>query len=98
MLEKKVLDDGKVQVTFRISKHIWADHIALVGEFNNWDTTSHCLHQTNDDEHWHITVELDTGRAYRFRYMLDGKEWMDDDGADGCEANPYGGFDSVVRT
>jgi hypothetical protein len=30
--------------------------------------------------------------------LLDDVEWMDDDHADGYEANAFGGFDSVVRT
>jgi len=37
MLEKESLEDGYVRVTFRVSHYIWADSIALVGEFNDWD-------------------------------------------------------------
>jgi hypothetical protein len=29
---------------------------------------------------------------------VDGRDWMDDDHADGYEANPFGGYDSVVVT
>ncbi|MGC8780490.1 MAG: isoamylase early set domain-containing protein [Anaerolineae bacterium] len=98
MLEKVPLDNGTVRVTFRISREIWADRIALVGDFNNWDLHRHCLRQTRDDENWHITLELEAGRAYRFRYVLDEGEWICDDHADGCIPDPYGGFDSVVYT
>jgi len=98
MLEKEALDNGVVRVTFRVSKLLWADHIALVGEFNNWNPHSHFLKQTRDDADWHITLELKAGRSYRFRYVVDGETWIDDERADGCEPNPYGGFDSVVRT
>ena len=98
MLEKKVLENGMVRVTFHLSEQIWADHIALVGEFNNWDRHSHELHQTHHDHSWHISLDLESNRSYRFRYLVDGEEWMDDDHADGYEANPFEGFDSVVST
>jgi 1,4-alpha-glucan branching enzyme len=98
MLEKEPLADGTVRVTFRVSHYIWAGSIALVGEFNGWDATSHRLHQTRDDGEWHISLVLQPERRYRFRYLVNGEEWMDDDHADGYEPNPFGGFDSVVST
>jgi 1,4-alpha-glucan branching enzyme len=98
MLEKEQLENGTVRVTFRISHYIWADSIALVGEFNAWNAHSHPLHQTRGDGEWHISLILPANRAYRFRYLVDNQEWMDDDHADGYEANPFGGFDSVVFT
>ncbi len=98
MLEKKDLGNGMVRVTFRLSQHIWADHIALAGEFNDWSTHSHLLEQTRDDEDWHISIDLPAGRTYRFRYIVDDKTWINDDHADDYEINPYGELDSVVRT
>jgi 1,4-alpha-glucan branching enzyme len=98
MLQKKQVGDGIVRVTFRVSHYIWADSIALVGEFNDWDTNRHFLQRTRDDGEWHISLVLEAGKSYRFRYLVDGKEWMDDDHADGYEPNPFGGFDSVVST
>jgi hypothetical protein len=56
------------------------------------------MHQTREDREWHISLELEADRAYRFRYLVNGEEWMDDDHADGYEPNPFGGFDSVVFT
>ncbi len=98
MLEKEPTEDGWVRVTFRVSHYVWADCIALVGEFNGWDAQSHLLHQTRGDGEWHISIVLQANRRYRFRYLVDGREWMDDDHADGYEPNPFGGFDSVVST
>jgi 1,4-alpha-glucan branching enzyme len=98
MLEKERLENGHVRVTFSVSHHIWADTIALVGEFNDWNTSCHPLSRTHDNEEWHISLILEANSAYRFRYLVDGKEWMDDDHADGYEPNPFRGFDSVVRT
>lgn len=98
MLEKETQAKGIVRVTFRISQHIWADYIALVGEFNNWDTHSHLLRQTGPNGEWQVSLELEAGCSYRFRYLVDGDEWMDDDHADSSEPSMYGGFDSVVCT
>jgi 1,4-alpha-glucan branching enzyme len=98
MLEKQKLENGKVRVTFRLSQIIWADRIALVGDFNDWAKDSHFLEQTHIDMDWHITLDLEPRRSYRFRYLVNGEEWMDDDRADGYEPNPFGGFDSIVDT
>ena len=43
-----------------------------------------------------MTVDLDAGRAYRFRYLLDGQRWDNDWAADAYVANDFGGDDSVV--
>jgi 1,4-alpha-glucan branching enzyme len=98
MIEKEHMGNGLVRVTFRVSQEIWADSIALVGEFNAWDPHSLLLHQSRSDEDWTVTIDLESHRSYRFRYVVNGKEWMDDDHCDGCELNVYGTFDSVVCT
>lgn len=97
MLEKEPLDNGLVRVTFRVSNHLWVDHVALVGEFNDWEPHHLLLRQTDDND-WHISLDLEAGRSYRFRYLVDGREWMADDHADDYEQNPYEGVDSVVVT
>jgi len=43
-----------------------------------------------------VTVDLDAGRAYRFRYLLDGQRWDNDWAADAYQHNDFGGDDSVV--
>ena len=43
-----------------------------------------------------VTVSLDAGRAYRFRYLLDGQRWDNDWAADAYQPNDFGGDDSVV--
>ncbi len=98
MLHKEPLENSHVRTTFRVSHHIWADSIALVGEFNGWNAHSHPLQQTRDDGEWHTSLILEANRAYRFRYLVNGEEWMDDDHADSYEPNPFGGFDSVIFT
>jgi len=43
-----------------------------------------------------VTVKLEKGRAYRFRYLVDDVRWVNDGYADGYERNPFGEDDSVV--
>ena len=93
------LNPGRVLVTFEVPSSIWADTIYLVGDFNDWDQRSHPLKKARDgDAAWRITVDLDAGRDYQFRYLVDGREWHNDWQADAYVPNPFGGDNSVVRT
>lgn len=85
------------RVTFTLPNSTWADAVYLVGDFNGWNRTSHPL-QRDRDEHWRITTYLDLGRAYQFRYLRDGEEWMNDNQADAYVSNPHGTSNSVVIT
>ena len=61
MLQKEKVGDSSVRVTFRVSHYIWADSIALVGDFNDWDAHSHPLQRTREDGEWHISLVLEAG-------------------------------------
>jgi hypothetical protein len=43
-----------------------------------------------------VTVSLEAGRSYRFRYVLDGNIWINDPEADSYAANEYNEDNSVV--
>lgn len=86
---------GKVLVTFEIPGTIWAERINLLGDFNDWDPDSLPFQRTRGGD-WHIELELEMGRNYSFRYLLDGEHWRDDWHADSHVPNPHGGYDSVI--
>jgi len=44
-----------------------------------------------------VSLELNTGRAYNYSYLIDGNRWENDWCADRYEQNPYGGENSVVE-
>lgn len=88
--------DAKVLVTFELPACLWASRIFLVGDFNGWDPVAHELHQRASDGVWTITLELDAGSAYEFRYLIDDTTWCNDDHADSYILHPYGGDNSVV--
>jgi hypothetical protein len=49
-----------------------------------------------DNHAFSLVIELMPGRAYRFRYLLDGERWLDDWAADEHVPDEVGGADSHV--
>jgi 1,4-alpha-glucan branching enzyme len=91
-----IKEKGLVRVAFELPSTVWAERVNLVGEFNDWDTLSTPMTRERADVNWKVSVELETGRRYRFRYLVDGKEWLNDWHADDFVENPYGSDDSVI--
>jgi hypothetical protein len=83
-----------VHVIFELPACIWADQIALVGDFNQWDQTATPLRQDHDGV-WRAEVELPVGCRYEFRYLVDGC-WLTDYQADGLTKSAYGADNSIV--
>ena len=86
---------GKARVTFTVDPQVGAQTAALCGEWNDWSAGAGVMHRDADGG-FSLTVDLDAGRAYRFRYLLDGQRWDNDWAADAYVANDFGGDDSVV--
>jgi hypothetical protein len=66
-----------------------------VGELKDWDPESLPLRHDREDN-WSVEVELDRGREYRFRYLIDGEYWGYDWHADKHTAGDDGAYNSVV--
>lgn len=100
MIHKEFIEaagETVVRVTFTLPDSIWADHITLVGDFNDWNTRSHPFSR-NGSGVWKITVDLEPRRAYQFRYLQDDHQWINDGAADACIHNIYGSDNFVVIT
>jgi hypothetical protein len=52
--------------------------------------------QQGDGGGFVTVIELDAGRAYRFRYFLGADRWENDWAADRYEPNEFGAEDSVI--
>ena len=97
-LKKQYLKSKPVcKVTFYTPSEIEAESITLVGDFNEWDEYASPMTPLKDGR-FKITLELETGREYQFRYLVDGTEWHNDWAADNYVPNPYTGDNSVVVT
>ncbi len=49
------------------------------------------------DGSFSLTISLDAGQSYRFRYLLDNERWENDWDADAYVANQYGAEDSLLN-
>ena len=87
---------GLVRVTFELPDTVSAEQVSLVGDFNGWDALANPLRRPDAGTNWHVVVELEAGRRHRFRYLIDGQQWLNDWYADDQVRNPYGSFDSVL--
>jgi len=67
----------------------------VCGEWNDWSADAAVMRRDAGGG-FSLTVDLDAGRAYRFRYLLDGQRWDNDWAADAYVRNDFGGDDSVV--
>ena len=83
-----------VDVAFTLPADVDADSVALCGDFNDWSAEASALERC-DDGSWQVSIPLEPGRSYRYRYLLDGERWQNGQG-DRYEPNPYGGVDSVI--
>jgi len=86
---------GKAKVIFTVDPQVGAEAAAVCGEWNGWSADADVM-QRGADGGFSATVDLDAGRAYRFRYLLDGQRWDNDWAADAYVPNDFGGDDSVV--
>ena len=84
------------RVTFDLTPQAEAMTASLCGEFNDWKTTANKM-KLRKDGRFSTTISLPSGRAYRFRYLLDDSRWENDWGADAYVPNGFGSEDSLVR-
>lgn len=71
------------KVTFSLSKRIVksATSVHIIGDFNNWDVKETPLKKTKDGK-FLTELELETGKEYQFRYLIDHTHWLNDINAD----------------
>jgi 1,4-alpha-glucan branching enzyme len=85
----------RVSVTFTIDPGVGAQSAAVCGEWNDWSADADVMRRDAEGG-FSTTVDLEAGRAYRFRYLLDGERWDNDWAADAYLPDGFGGDDSVV--
>lgn len=83
-LNKKELKTRPVtKVTFRLPAEAapGAERVHLVGDFNDWNESATPMQRLKSGE-FKVTLDLEAGRDYSFRYLIEGREWENDWEAD----------------
>lgn len=78
-------------VTFQMTKGkaASAKDIHLVGDFNSWDTKATPMKKQRDGS-FSVTLDLNLGQEYQYRYLIDGTNWENDSEADKYVSSPFG--------
>jgi 1,4-alpha-glucan branching enzyme len=98
MLKKQYLKTKPIcKVTFVLPESIKAENAYVVGDFNGWKETRTPMHKQKDG-HFAVTLDLEKGCEYQYRYLVNGTEWHNDWSADKYVPNPFSGDNSVVVT
>ena len=96
MLDKNYLKTRNVcKVTFSLPAAVQGENVFLVGDFNEWSETTTPMKRQKDGS-FTVTLELEKGKEYQFRYLVNGSEWHNDWQADRYVPNPFSGDNSVV--
>jgi len=57
-----------------------AGEVYVVGDFNEWDKQATPMKKGKQG--FSATVELEPGREYQFRYLVNGEQWLNENEAD----------------
>jgi 1,4-alpha-glucan branching enzyme len=96
MLKKQYLKNKpSCKVTFYTPAEIQAEHVTLVGDFNDWDEKANPMEKLKDGR-FKLAMDLSVPAEYQFRYLVDGAEWKNDAEADKYLPNPFSGDNSVL--
>jgi 1,4-alpha-glucan branching enzyme len=94
-MEKTVRANGPAKVSFTLDPAVRATTAAICGDWNGWSSEADVMERDNMGG-FSLTVSLEAGRTYRFRYLLDAERWENDWNADAYPPNEFGGDDSLV--
>jgi 1,4-alpha-glucan branching enzyme len=85
------------KVTFRLPRIAVpeAKTVCVVGEFNNWNIYGNTMKKLKSGD-FTLTLDLEPGREYQFRYLIDESRWENDWNADKYVTSPYGDSDNSV--
>jgi 1,4-alpha-glucan branching enzyme len=86
------------KVSFKVTKEManGASKVNVTGKFNNWNETSDEMNALKDGS-FSLSLDLETGQSYQFRYLLDGSVWINDEAADRYVDSGFNSQNSVVE-
>ena len=99
MIKKQFLKSNsvcKATFTLPVEAAPAAKSVKIVGDFNNWKVEEAVQMKKQKDGVFKAVVELEVGKEYQFRYLIDGQKWENDWQADKYAPTPFGVDNSVV--
>lgn len=73
-----------------------AQRVAVAGDFNGWDPSTHALEDPDADGVFHATLPLPTG-THAYMFVVDGERWVTDPFAGAYRDDGFGGRNAVVH-
>lgn len=85
------------KVTFRLPKDMAqnAKNVFVTGDFNAWQNNHTPMKKLKNGE-FSAVIKLDKNKEYQFRYLIDGKTWLNESEADRYVPNGYGEENAVI--
>jgi len=96
MIKRAKEGEDKVKVTFVLPYEQGQPAVSVVGDFNNWDAAAHKLVKRANGTR-SVSVTLDAGKTYRFRYYAADGVWSNDSEADGYEVSEHGSENCLLK-
>ena len=97
-IQKKYVKTKEMcEVTFTMPKVAAPDanSVCIVGDFNNWNIYANPLKKLKNGN-FSITLDLESGKEYQFRYLIDECKWENDWNADKYVRSHYGDSENSV--
>lgn len=75
-----------------------ANEIVVLGSFNNWKPAKEYQLKKQKDGSASVTVSLEAGKTYEYRFLINGERWQNDYQAQKYEAVPGYSIDNCIIT
>lgn len=99
-IKKQFLKSKPVcKVTFKVSADDakGASQIQILGDFNGWDKSVKSMKALKSGD-FSQTIELESGKEYQCRYLLDGSVWANEADSDAKVSNEFDEMNDVIST
>ena len=97
MIKKAADKNDKVKVTFSMPHSEGQPAMSVVGDFNDWQPGATKMVKRNNGT-CSVSIALDAGKRYSFRYYLEDGTWVNDEAADAYEASEHGSENCILLT
>lgn len=99
MIKKAYLKSKNLcKVTFALPAADGTETIEILGDFNSWSVGEGHKMKKQKNKTFKTVLNLEVGKEFEFRYLINGTTWINDNDADKQVSNPYGSENSVIST